>query len=396
MLLKSRKVLTLVLMGLCLVGLADSAYLTWDHGSHKADPVGFEGGLCGADGGCAVSRSSPLSEVPLPGTPLDLPISLIALGFYVVFMVLVVLDHRGRPSAKEGASAASRLLFALSLLSVVYSAVLLGYSVSVGSICKFCVVLYIVNLGLLWATWTSLGESFGRFLGAVWGAALSRPALVSAIVMATVVGSGYVFYRGAVSASRAETEARMRAGASGMSEAGRPIKGPADARIQLVEFADFECPHCKIAFNTLEALVKDQPEVSVQFKHFPLDQACNPLIDRPFHQRACELAALTECAHRQGAFWEAAALMFDAEETSRDELITRIAKAATVQVDTAELARCATSPEALAAVRADVDKGIALKIRGTPTVFLNGVQIGGAVPRAELDKLIDELLVQKP
>ena len=392
---KSRKVLTLVLLGLCLVGLADSAYLTWDHGSHKADPIGFEGGLCGADGGCAVSRSSPLSEVPLPGTPLDLPISLLALGFYVVFMVLVALDHRGRAKV-EGANATSRLLFALALLSVVYSAVLLGYSLYVGSLCKFCVVLYVVNLGLLWATWKSLGETFGSFFSAVWGAVFSRPALVAAIAMATVVGSGYLVYRGAVSGARAETEARMRAGASQVSETDRPMKGPANAKVQIVEYADFECPHCKIAFTTLEALVKDRPEVSVQFKHFPLDQACNPLIDRPFHQRACELAALTECAHRQGAFWEAAALMFDAEQTSRDDLIAAIAKAAKSKVDTAELARCATSPEALAAVRGDIDKGIALKIRGTPTVFLNGVQIGGAVPRHELDRLIDEVLGKKP
>ncbi|HRE89621.1 MAG TPA: vitamin K epoxide reductase family protein, partial [Myxococcota bacterium] len=291
---KSRKVLTLVLLGLCLVGLADSAYLTWDHGSHKADPVGFEGGLCGADGGCAVSRSSPLSELPLPGTPLDLPISLLALGFYVVFMVLVALDHRSRPEV-SGPSVTSRLLFALALLSVVYSGVLLGYSLYVGSLCKFCVVLYVVNLGLLWATWSTIGEAFGRFVASVWGAVFSRPALVAAIAMATVVGSGYLVYRGAVSSARAETEARMRAGASQVSETDRPMKGPANAKVQIVEYADFECPHCEIAFSTLEALVKDRPEVSVQFKHFPLDQACNPLIDRPFHQRACELAALTEC-----------------------------------------------------------------------------------------------------
>lgn len=393
--LRSRKVLTLVLLGLCLVGLADSAYLTWDHGSHKADPMGFEGGLCGTEGGCAISRSSPLSEVPLPGTPLDLPISLLALGFYVVFIVLTVLDHRGRQTF-ETATATSRLLFGLSLLSVVYSLVLLGYSLSQGSLCKFCVVLYVVNLGLLWATWRSLGEPLGRFFGSVRSAALSRPALIAAIAMATVVGSGYLVYRGAVGAARAETEARMRAGASQVADVGRPMKGPANAKVQIVEFADFECPHCKIAFNTLEALAKDRPEVSVQFKHFPLDQACNPLIDRPFHERACELAALTECAHRQGAFWEAAALMFDADQTSRDELIARIAQAASTQVDTTELARCATSPEALAAVRADVDKGIALKIRGTPTVFLNGVQIGGAVPRPEFDRLIDEVLGKNP
>lgn len=392
--LRSRKVLTLVLLGLCLVGLADSAYLTWDHGSHKADPIGFEGGLCGAEGGCAVSRSSPLSEVPLPGTPLDLPISLLALGFYLVFGVLTWLDHKARPGdrSSRGNGSALHIMVTLAAGSVAYSLVLLGYSLS-ASLCKFCVVLYFVNTALLLVLLT---EIFPALWTNAFVALRSKATIVSAIVMLTVTASGYLIYSAVVSGARSETEARMRAGASQVADVGRPMKGPADAKVQIVEFADFECPHCKIAFTTLEALVKDRPEVSVQFKHFPLDQACNPLIDRPFHERACELAALTECAHRQGAFWEAAALMFDADQTSRDELIARIAKAASTQVDTAELARCATSPEALAAVRADVDKGIALKIRGTPTVFLNGVQIGGAVPRPELDRLIDEVLGKKP
>lgn len=392
--LRSRKVLTLVLLGLCLVGLADSAYLTWDHGSHKADPVGFEGGLCGADGGCAVSRSSPLSEVPLPGTPLDLPISLLALGFYAVFAVLVWLDHRQRPGplAERGSSPTLRIMLALAASSLAYSLILLGYSLS-ASLCKFCVVLYFVNAALLLLL---LGEVHPLLWRQALGAIRSRVSLIAAIVMVSTTTAGYLVYSGLVSDARHETEARMRSGASQVADVGRPMKGPADAKVQIVEYADFECPHCKIAFNTLEALAKDRPDVSVQFKHFPLDQACNPLIDRPFHQRACELAALTECAHRQGAFWEAAALMFDADQTSRDELIARIAKAASTQVDTTELARCATSPEALAAIRGDIDKGIALKIRGTPTVFLNGVQIGGAVPRPELDRLIDEVLGKKP
>ncbi len=391
----SRKVLTLVLVGLCLVGLVDSVYLTWDHGSHKADPVGFEGGLCGADGGCAVSRSSALSEVPLPGTPLDLPVALLGLAFYVVFLVLVALDHRQRKSPHSEASATSRLMLALSVLSVVYSAVLLGYSLSVGSLCKFCVVLYVVNTGLLVVTLRSLGEPLRTFISTVWSAVFSKPAVVAAIVMATVSASGYLLYRSAVMEARAATEARMRSGAAQAVESDRPIKGKVDAKIQLVEFADFECPHCKIAFITLSEIAKDRPEVSVQFKHFPLDQACNPLIDRPFHDRACELAVLSECAHRQGAFWEAAELMFDAGSTSREDLVARIGEVAP-NVDRAELSRCASSPEPLASVRADIDKGIALKIRGTPTVFLNGVQVGGAVPRPELDKLIDELLAKTP
>lgn len=394
----TRNTVTSLLVGLCLIGLADSAYLTWDHGSHKADPMGFSGGLCGADGGCAVSRSSAFSELPVPGTPLDLPVSLLALSFYVVFLLLVAFDHRQRKvvagEARTG-STTSRILLALASLATVYSMVLLGYSLSVGSVCKFCVVLYVVNAGLVLVAWRSLGESFAAFIAGAWRAAFSRPAAVAAVVMLSVTASGYLFYRMAVMSARASTEERMRAGTPGLqATADRPTKGPADAPVQIIEFADFECPHCRIAFKTLDELAHSRSDVSVRFLHFPLDQACNPLIDRPFHERACAFALLAECAYRQGRFWEVAAALFDAGEADKDTLLARIGDVAP-GLDLKELERCASSDAAKAAVRADIELGITAKLRGTPAVFLNGVQIGGAVPRPELDKLIDELLTKK-
>lgn len=391
----SRNVLTLALLLLCLVGIADSAYLTWDHGSHKADPMGFSGGLCGADGGCAVSRSSALSEVPLPGTPLDLPVATLGLAFYVVFLVLLGLDHRQRPVVAKGrrqATPLSRLLVALSALSVVYSMTLFGYSIWVGSICQFCAVLYVVNTGLLILTAMTLGEPLRDFVRKVWAAAVSRPAVIAAVVMVTVTAGSYLVYRSAVLSARAANESRrIEVASSGGDADARPTKGPADAKVKFVEFADFECPHCKVAFNILDELVKDRSDVSVTFLHFPLDMSCNPAVTRPFHDRACELATIAECGHRQGLFFETASLLFDAGATPQGELIGRVV-AAVPKLDRARLEACLAGDEALAAVKRDVQQGLEAGIRGTPSVFINGRQIGGAVPRPELDRLISEIL----
>jgi protein-disulfide isomerase len=390
----ARNVLTGVLGLLLLVGLVDSVYLTWDHGSHKADPMGFSGGLCGADGGCEVSRSSALSEVPIPGTPLDMPVALLGLAFYLVMLVLVVLDHRQRPQAKDKRQATplSRLLFGLSALSLVYSLTLFGYSIYVGSICKFCAILYVVNTGLLIVTAMSLGESLGAFFGHVWPALISRPAMVAAVLMVTFSAGGYLLYRGAVMSARAENEAkRLQSVPPGPADASRPTKGPADAKIKFIEFADFQCPHCKIAFKTLDDLAKERTDVSVTFLHFPLDMACNPLVDRPFHERACEFAVLAECAHRQGFFFETAAMLFDADEVPKDEILSRVA-AIDPKIDRAKLESCINSDDALGAVKRDVQQGLTAEIRGTPSVFMNGKQIGGAVPRDELNRLISEII----
>jgi len=323
-----------------------------------------------------------------------LPIALLGLVFYLVFLVLVVLDHRQRPNIKTDrkATPVARLLVGLAAMATVYSLALFGYSLAKGSICQFCAVLYVVNTGLLVATFLTLGESFGSFMRGVWSAIPTRPAAVAAVLMVTFTAGGYFMYRSAVVSARAANEARRIQNApTGDGQKDRPTKGPADAQVKFIEFADFECPHCKIAFRTLDALVKDRPDVSVTFLHFPLDMACNPLVDRPFHERACEFAVLAECAHRQGVFWQTAEMLFDADEVARDELLMRVL-AFDPKVDRTKLEACLTSEDALAAVKQDVAQGIKTEIRGTPSVFLNGKQIGGAVPRPELDRLISEIL----
>jgi protein-disulfide isomerase len=163
--------------------------------------------------------------------------------------------------------------------------------------------------------------------------------------------------------------------------------GPATAPLQIIEFADFECPHCGGAFRKLRALGAAFPsELRVTFLHFPLDAACNPLVTAPFHVRACYLASLAECAHRQGRFVDAAALLYErVRERSDAELRADVVA---LGLDAAALDACLADPAAAAAVRSDVDLGLRVKVEGTPTLFANGRKLGRPLTEAVVRELL--------
>lgn len=391
----SRKTTTWLLLLLSLVGLADSLYLTYDHGAYHANPTGYGGGLCGAESGCVISRSSALSELPLPFGELGLPTAVLALAFYVVFIVLALLAHRAADKAAatktEAPRQGPRLMLGLAILACAYSLTLLAYSLGEGKLCKFCAVLYVVNTGLLIVTWRSLREPIGTFLGTLGRTIFSRTGLVAAVTMLVALAVGFTTYRTMVLAARARATDLARLPTNAIDTTGRPTSGPADAPVHIVEFADFECPHCRIAFQTLEEIKHERDDVRVSFMHFPLDQACNPLLDRPFHARACELARIGECAHAQGRFFEVAPLLFEGHPLpALLDLITGKG------LDRAALEACMSAETTAARLRQDIQAGLAIKIGGTPAVFLNGVMVGGALPKDKLVELIENARQAKP
>ena len=86
--------------------------------------------------------------------------------------------------------------------------------------------------------------------------------------------------------------------------AGVPVKGAADARIQVVEFSDFLCPYCRaIAGAFKDFLPQSQGRVSVRFKNYPLDKECNAHMNNTIHVGACWVARGGICAQQQGKFW---------------------------------------------------------------------------------------------
>ena len=164
---------------------------------------------------------------------------------------------------------------------------------------------------------------------------------------------------------------------------GSPSKGPADAKVTVVEFADFECPHCRELHQVLATLEQRYPQVRVVYKDYPLTE---------IHEWAETAAIGARCAYMQSpaAFWKVHDAIFDNQdlisaENIWDKLNDFAAKAG-LNMDTFKA--CMASPEAKQAVDASRDEGVALGVNSTPTVYVNGRPNVGGDPAA-LSQYID-------
>ncbi len=142
---------------------------------------------------------------------------------------------------------------------------------------------------------------------------------------------------------------------------GFPTRGAVMARVTIVEFSDFQCPHCGHAHPILRQLLREfEGDVRLVFRNYPL----------PGHPRAVPAARAALAAGNQDKFWEMADLLFEHQDTLEDEDIDRYATE--LGLDMARFHTDIASPETQARVDADHDAGHNLDVEGTPTFFING------------------------
>lgn len=166
---------------------------------------------------------------------------------------------------------------------------------------------------------------------------------------------------------------------------GSPSLGPANARITLVEFSDFQCPYCAAAVPQISALLKAYPEqVRLIFKQFPLET----------HSQADLAAAAAIAAHKQGKFWAMHDAMFaNRNDLSRKNLLA-LAKQNGLVLDRFETD--IDSTEVRETVVRDVQDGDRAGVQGTPTLFVNGQRYNGAIAFASLKPVLEAELKHAP
>jgi protein-disulfide isomerase len=164
------------------------------------------------------------------------------------------------------------------------------------------------------------------------------------------------------------------------------VKGPDDAPITIVEFSDFQCPACGHAFLDLQDVVRRRHDVRLVFRHFPLDQRCNEGIEHGVHPVACLAACAAVCAAQLGKFWQYHDLLFENQAGLTRENLFGFARE--LGFDMGRFRTCLDAPETLDRVREDVRAGSSLGIQSTPTIFINGRRIPGALDRHYYDYAI--------
>ena len=141
---------------------------------------------------------------------------------------------------------------------------------------------------------------------------------------------------------------------------GSPSKGSPNAAITIVEWADFECPACRAASPTLDEFVKKNEDVQLVFKNFPLGS----------HEHAEHAARAAMAADRQGKFWQMHKALFDSKMPLTETTILAFAKE--MSLDLTKFKKDMRSDEIADAVARDRKQGEDVKLRATPTIFING------------------------
>jgi protein-disulfide isomerase len=177
----------------------------------------------------------------------------------------------------------------------------------------------------------------------------------------------------------AEARAELQARADG------PYRGSAMKDLELVEFADFQCPHCKDAQANMEKLMVDFPKARIVFQNFPLTR---------IHPQARLSAAYGVCVAKLGgsnAFFQFASAVFDGQDglaTPDGATLTLNSAVTKAGLEPAKVAECAATPAAIAQVDASTKLATDLNINQTPTLMVNGRQISATAPYDTLKQVI--------
>jgi len=158
--------------------------------------------------------------------------------------------------------------------------------------------------------------------------------------------------------------------------------GPKDAPVKLIEFADYECPYCQKVAPDLKKLQEEfGAKIAFAYRDFPL----------PMHARAEKAAEAARCAGEQGKFWQFHDELFQTKELDFDQLKVH---AQALKLDTTRFDKCLDDGDEAAAVSLDRKEGQRLGLTGTPSFFINGHFLSGAVDYATLRQMVQQQLTE--
>jgi protein-disulfide isomerase len=296
---------------------------------HYLDPG--DSNLCGAGSGCEVVRSSGFVYFGVP----YLNVPLVGMLAYAILFV----DSLGAPTVARLARA--RILAGIG--GVIALALVIAQVVVIKAFCWLCG----------WVDATAVAAAFVAVAASRAHAPQAQPLKPWAWggLLALVVGAPPLWHS---------------------VKPAPDVPGPirelfADGKINVIEFSDFQCPHCRRLHPTLKELLKEYGDkVNFQRLHMPL----------PNHRYAYDAAAAAVCAGAQGKGDEMADLLFEGhlETNYYPEYVKQLG------LDDALFTSCMNDPQTEALITADVERFRNSELRGLPTTFVGEQFIAGARP----------------
>lgn len=328
---------------------------------------------------CSTTSASRWSEL------FNVPMALWGILANIGYLVFSSLEFLSSTDESRNSSRTAVLLTAgtIALASIVMGTISLTM---LDTVCPFCAVTYLL--------------SFVTFGCALWGYKSELKPKLQLSFLWTVIVLGIAAFvisdqlKGADS-SQGGGNAMAQAAISewaqnpdmGINENDPLATGPErnQAKMTIVEFADFRCIHCKHAAPVFKAFTSSHPDVRLEFYSWPLDGECNTSIQQP-NGASCLLARVVWCARKKAnRGWEAHEAVFNRFEEwiSKEKVQDSLDSLANqIGMNGEELKSCASSTEAKSAIEKQAQAGTSLSLRGTPAIFVNGKSLpaGASLP----------------
>ncbi|TGL59580.1 DsbA family protein [Leptospira sarikeiensis] len=161
-----------------------------------------------------------------------------------------------------------------------------------------------------------------------------------------------------------------------------PTIGPADAKVTIVEFSDFECPYCAMSQQTTTALREQyKDKIKWVFRDFPMD----------FHRNAMFAHIAANCSIPQGKYWQYNSLLFQNGRKLEKQNVINLARQVGLEMNSFN--QCIAQEEKIKSeIESDMQAGQSYGVNGTPAFFINGILVEGNMPIQNFTKIIDEEL----
>ncbi len=371
----SKPILKTLFLVTAIVGLLIAAYSV----KHQIDYDLSNG--AGTNAACNISATlscdsvaaSPYSKI------MGIPVGTFGVAFFLSALVLMLMhlltSKRAYKTGKVDSHIAETFFWYFSLIGVAVSIIFGIISLFVlDSICPTCFGIYIstfIMAGLAFFIVPNKGiQNFTSQLGS--------PGLTAIIitVISGLVGS-WVYNKSIgdqppTQTSNSEKVYNVPFSKSVYDGAGEDYrKGNDQAKVVLVEFADFQCGACANLSSSLSEVYKEfGDKILVVFKNFPLSNKCNSKVNSDMHPFSCEAAMMARCAGSYGKFWPYHDKVFANQR--RIDSANLAAWALEVGLSEDQINSCKESKDIMDKITADALLSNDVPITGTPTLFING------------------------
>jgi protein-disulfide isomerase/uncharacterized membrane protein len=309
-------------------------------------------------------------------------------AFLILLVVLSLTDDEKKPAAQRNVWIAALGIFAGTVIMGSISMFLLS------KFCLFCISAYVLSILMLVFTWLGIRGSqafsnvrLGDFKALVITAVI---AFIGAFVLNSAVTQGHDVNSVENQAEFSQFISDWQAAPAKSFKTVDPlVMGPENAKMTIIEFADFRCIHCKHAAPVIHAFIASHPDVRLEFQPWPLDGECNTALGKA-NGASCLLARTVWCAQKtKQSGWAVHDYIYGLPEIypSVDAVKSDLPALATAAgMSSEEMKTCADSDAAKAVVRSQAEVGISINLEGTPTIYVNQKLLSGGQALPVLQK----------